>query len=422
MLKKIQNFILHPAYHDSRNPDYKKANILALGLLISFLGDSIYAIYFFLNNSNYQKNLTLIFGLSYLITTFFLLKYTQKLKSTFVFLANCVILSVVWGVFITGGIYSTNLIWFLVLSINIYIYMDRRIGIIYSIFCFFIYILFFVLSYNPYYDSYFKEFIKNPNPVENFFNIGFASLFSYVIIYAFVKYLDELNLKIKQVNEEKLQELNAKILEKTEQISKLRTNLARDFHDEMGNKLAGINVLSEMLVQKIGNHSDTDVINALTTIQLRSKELFMGTKDFIWSVDFKSDYLGSLFQYVKEFGEDFFSKLNISFYSSLTTEDFSNLRLEISVGRQVVAIFKEAMTNIAKHSEATEVTFQLEVINDKLQLHLIDNGKGFDIKKVSQNGLINMQTRAFEMRSSLLIESEISKGTKITLSVPLYFD
>ncbi len=419
MISRLIYAILHPSLHKIEHPDYKRATIFAKGLLISFTADMIYAIYFYFHNPTDFKNISNVIGLSILSITTALLRFQSNFRLTVIFVISCILPLIAWGVSFTGGIYSTNLIWFIVISLSVYLYIGRTVGFYFSIFCFLVYILFLISAYFPEYNNYYLSFLQIQNPVDSFFNIAFSSLFCFIMIFAFVKALEDVNLQIKKVNDEKMETLNNRLKEKTEEISALRGTLARDFHDEMGNKLAGINVLSQMLVKKLKDSSDKETIEVLETIQQRSDELFVGTKDFIWSIDFKSDYVFYLLQYVQDFGEDFFAKLNISFRFNSQNYTDSKLRLNISSGRQTVSILKEAMTNIAKHAQATEVVFDIKVNENTLKISLTDNGKGFDVEKVRKNGLLNMQERTSQMGAKFSIISEINSKTEILLLIPL---
>ena len=86
-------------------------------------------------------------------------------------------------------------------------------------------------------------------------------------------------------------------------------------------------------------------------------------------------------------------------------------------------IFKEALNNCLKYSNATAVTMEVHLIKkDALQLILKDNGKGFDIQTIKKgHGINNMNVRADRIHGRLHIDSKTGKGTIVNLSfkIPL---
>jgi signal transduction histidine kinase len=91
----------------------------------------------------------------------------------------------------------------------------------------------------------------------------------------------------------------------------------------------------------------------------------------------------------------------------------------------IYRILQEALNNAAKHSQASRVLVSLKKVKDKIQLMIEDNGKGFDMKKVAVEnevsvleglGLMSMQERAELTGGSLVIESQLKKGTAIIAS------
>ncbi len=80
-------------------------------------------------------------------------------------------------------------------------------------------------------------------------------------------------------------------------------------------------------------------------------------------------------------------------------------------------IAQEALNNVAKHSEATEVMVSLICDKEKVTLKIKDNGVGFDTGNVSPEslGISIMQERAEDIKASLTIHSQIGEGTEIVV-------
>ena len=96
--------------------------------------------------------------------------------------------------------------------------------------------------------------------------------------------------------------------------------------------------------------------------------------------------------------------------------------IEISVFR----IIQEALSNISKHSKATEANVIIEYSPTRLNVHISDNGIGFDPDLITEDdmsingyGLANMRERAELLGGNLTIKSSPNKGTRISLYILL---
>ncbi len=95
-------------------------------------------------------------------------------------------------------------------------------------------------------------------------------------------------------------------------------------------------------------------------------------------------------------------------------------RLPDEIETQVFRILQEALTNVARHSNATAVRVELNAGEEHLSLAVSDNGKGMPGKTQGGGlGLVGMRARARAAAGSLTIESAPGKGVTIKLELPL---
>ncbi len=83
---------------------------------------------------------------------------------------------------------------------------------------------------------------------------------------------------------------------------------------------------------------------------------------------------------------------------------------------------KEALHNVVKHSEATEVWLRLEIKANVLILIVEDNGRGFEtnaISKTGGDGLTNLRHRMEEIHGKFEQHSEPTRGTRITFTAAM---
>lgn len=189
----------------------------------------------------------------------------------------------------------------------------------------------------------------------------------------------------------------------------LRKEIARDFHDEMGNQLTRIiNYIS--LMKLSGNGHAKELYNK---VEDSAKYLYTGTRDFIWSIDPGNDELSKVFIHIRDFGEKLFEEKGIRFRAFNEVKEAALIPYGFS--RELNLIIKEAMTNSFNHSKAGNVSFTLRQRDDHYEMVLEDDGLGFHLDSIEPNGIKNMQTRADRMGSVLEVQSEPQKGTSVKL-------
>ena len=175
----------------------------------------------------------------------------------------------------------------------------------------------------------------------------------------------------------------------------LRKEIARDFHDEMGNQLTRIiNYVSLMRLNGNGHGPELYL-----KVEESAKYLYNGTRDFIWAIDPVNDDLAKLFLHVRDFGEKLFEEKEIQFRAY--NESKEKVKLPYGFSREANLIFKEAMTNAFKHSGAGNVSFYLRPFEDGYEMALEDDGVGLELDSIkSSNGIKNIKSRAEKIQSS----------------------
>ena len=103
-------------------------------------------------------------------------------------------------------------------------------------------------------------------------------------------------------------------------------------------------------------------------------------------------------------------KLNIH---ELETISFSNLR-----ATHVLAIVREALSNVARHTHSKKVIISASYQNDRLLLSIQDYGPGLPVEIQAGYGLRNMRDRARLLGGQLTIQPSVSRGTLVCLDVP----
>ena len=205
------------------------------------------------------------------------------------------------------------------------------------------------------------------------------------------------------------EEMERRILAEKE-LGQVRNNIAQDFHDDLGNKLASISLLSDVLLRKV----DTKEIKILQTIKNDADYLYKGTKDFIFSLQDKSNYLDEITIYLADFAEVYLHQFGIFFEVSSDVKPL--IKLPYYWSKQIIYIFKEAITNTAKHSNAKNVQLSFTIEAHSLKITCEDDGIGFQCDKTHKNGLENMEIRASKIGCKVDCYSQVGKGTRVVFS------
>jgi signal transduction histidine kinase len=101
---------------------------------------------------------------------------------------------------------------------------------------------------------------------------------------------------------------------------------------------------------------------------------------------------------------------------------FENKRIEYHMEINIYRIIQELLSNILKHSKASEVSIQLLKKETRLNIVVEDNGVGFDliqVKKQKGMGLRNIESRVNSLNGELNIDSGKGGGTTVTIEMPL---
>lgn len=204
--------------------------------------------------------------------------------------------------------------------------------------------------------------------------------------------------------------LIAQVKEETEQ--NLRKEMAKDFHDEMGNLLARIINYSGVLQLNAAEEIRQEF---LPKIEKSAKDLFQVTRDLIWSLESSHNTFQELFFHLKDFGQKLFESNTVFRTHFIGPSRGRSMQLPAKQLRDLSMVFKEAMTNAFRHSGADTVTFTMDEQTDELQIKLVDNGTCSAEPARRGRGLQNMENRAKRVGAFLKIEMT-GNGTMIILT------
>lgn len=196
-----------------------------------------------------------------------------------------------------------------------------------------------------------------------------------------------------------------------------RLRIAGDMHDDIGSSLTKIVIASE-LAMKTGLSDEAKGL--LERITRTSRDVIDSIGNIIWAINPRNDRLDNLAGYMREFAADLFElssiHCKIDFPDTLPDVPFSS-----EARRNIFLVFKEALNNVFKHANASEVSIQLRISGDFIEFIVVDNGTGFTSSKRGTfgNGLLNMKTRMESIGGECEITGQNMGGTTVLIRMPV---
>lgn len=197
-----------------------------------------------------------------------------------------------------------------------------------------------------------------------------------------------------------------------------RKKITADLHDDIGATLSSLQ-LNSAVANQLMDVDQSRARSMLHKIEDQSQSLADKIGDIIWSMKPGKDELMTISSRIKNFAHDILSACEGMNYKVLIDADANISIQNITMRKNIVLITKEAINNVAKYSNATEVFIGLEIKDKWISLTVRDNGKGFDIAAQKGNGIANMRIRAEELSGIFTIDTALNKGTLVSVQIPL---
>ncbi len=226
-------------------------------------------------------------------------------------------------------------------------------------------------------------------------------------------------LELVRKSSEDLKTLSAQLINVQEDE---RKKIAQELHDEIGQTLFAMKMNLEMTKKNLPPDLEKleDMKNRLTD----TENLLSQTIDQIRNLttDLRPSMLDDfgLIPALNWYIDNFSKRTNIKVY--LKAKNFKP-RLSSEVETTFYRIIQEALTNVAKHAQATEVSILLALKNSNACLAVEDNGIGFDAKKATfpkdRLGIFSIKERVGLLNGEFEIHSKANRGTKLSVKIPL---
>lgn len=196
-----------------------------------------------------------------------------------------------------------------------------------------------------------------------------------------------------------------------------RAMVAREIHDELGQALTVLKIHVTLMSNKFRKDQQDlkeksvlvskmidDIVESVQKISAKLRPDILDELGLVAAIEWQS--------------KEFEKLTNIRCALTLPDEE---LTIEQNKATALFRIFQEALTNVARHSEAERVFVTLIRDNNNLTLQVKDNGTGITPGQISDSkslGILGMKERAMVFGGEVLIDSVFGKGTILTVKLP----
>jgi signal transduction histidine kinase len=196
-----------------------------------------------------------------------------------------------------------------------------------------------------------------------------------------------------------------------------RARIAQDLHDELGAGLTQISLMGSMAAR--AGMSSEYARDKAAGVAAKARELVAALDEIVWALNPRHDTAGAVRGYLCDHAEEFLRAAGIGCRLE-TSASVPELTLNASQRHELFLAFKEVLTNIVKHSGATEVRVGFEATEAELVVRVEDNGKGMPAGPAgaTADGLANMRDRLARIGGRCDIGPGATGGARVSLRLP----
>jgi signal transduction histidine kinase len=206
-------------------------------------------------------------------------------------------------------------------------------------------------------------------------------------------------------------------LKQREALERERARIARDLHDQLGANLTQVALLGEMA--EADKDLPAEVESHTRQISQTARETTRSLDEIVWAINPSNDTLEGLANYVCKYAQEYLALANLPCRVDVPAQ-LPAAAIPPEVRHNVFLAFKEAVHNVIKHAQASEVWIRLRLRPGHFTVQVQDNGRGLGGRQADhRNGLRNMKKRMDDIGGDFSVSSGANGGTLVELTVPL---
>lgn len=198
---------------------------------------------------------------------------------------------------------------------------------------------------------------------------------------------------------------------KMAEMERMRVRIASDLHDDVGSSLTEIALQSDFIQS---NPLPAEVKDAVHQIGDQSRKIVNTMDDIVWSIDARNDTIGDLTDRMQDYANRVLVPKQVTVHFNLQALE-NEKKIPVELRQNLYLIFKEAVNNIVRHSNADQVDVTLTHYGGSYDLKIHDNGtSGTEIRKKTGHGLRNMKMRGEIIGADVIFKNDNGFTVEIT--------
>ncbi len=206
-------------------------------------------------------------------------------------------------------------------------------------------------------------------------------------------------------------------------ITEERDRIAREMHDSIAQVLGYVNTKGQAAQEFLRSGRSDRAEEQITQLTRAARDAYADVRENILGLraahDASTSFTETLINYLNSWQD----QSGIVAHVEVDREREMEHELTPLAELQLLRIVQEALSNVRKHSGATEVTVSVQRLSDGIEARILDNGSGFNPDALKHSalprfGLSTMRERAESVGGTLRVESGAS-GSTITVIIPL---
>jgi signal transduction histidine kinase len=190
-----------------------------------------------------------------------------------------------------------------------------------------------------------------------------------------------------------------------------RERIARDLHDVVIQRLFAAGMQLQVTAARMTRPEDRRRVDAVVD------DLDTTIRDIRGAIfELRSPAANSLLRQVRTVVDEAYASTGVR--PQLRVDGPIDTAVDEPTGGSLLAVLREALSNVARHARASAVTVQIDVSGERVGLVVTDNGQGLGQPDGNGNGLTNMRKRAEDLGGTFAAEPAPGGGTRLTWRVP----